>query len=163
MKKAMLVVICLVLAGCDYTVPLVSTPTIDIDRSVIGLWQKSKDGGQAEDLLVLPLSGKEYLVSFPSGTKHAMFARACLWRGEGMTLVQLNWYGTALAKLPEDNRTYQFASYSVKGDEMRIRLLNKDVVKKDIGSSEELVKAIANNKSNSYLFRDEMLFKKVKN
>ena len=158
----MLVVICLMLAGCDYTVPFVSTPSIDIDRSVIGLWQKSKDGGQTERLLVLPLSGKEYLVSFPAGTKHAMFARTCLWRGEGMTLVQLNWIGTALAKLPENNRTYQFASYSVKGDEMRIRLLNKDVIKKDIGSSEELVKAIAGNKTNPNLLGNEMLFMKVK-
>ena len=80
-----------------------------------------------------------------------------------MLLVQLDWFGTAQAKLPEDNRTYQFASYSVEGDGIRIRLLNKDIVNKDVGSSEELVKAISDKKTNPSLFCEEMLFKKVKN
>jgi hypothetical protein len=42
-------------------------------------------------------------------------------------------------------------------------VFNEDVVNKNIGSSKELVKAIADNKTNSNLFRDEMLFKKMKN
>lgn len=162
MKKTMLFVICLVFAGCDYTVPLVNTPTIDIDRSAIGLWQRAKDDGQIERLLVLPFSEKEYMVSFPASSKDSMFARGCLWQGAGVTLVQVDWFGTARAKLAEDNRTFQFASYSLEKDAIRIRLLNTDVVNKNITSSEELVKAIKNNTTNPNLFRDEMVFKKVK-
>jgi DNA-3-methyladenine glycosylase len=68
-----------------------------------------------------------------------------------------------IMKLPEDNQTYPFAAYSVKGNEMHIRLLSKDVVNKDTGASEKRVNAIADNKTDSNLFRDEMRFKKVKN
>ncbi len=161
MKRILLIsILCLLLLGCDYTVPLVTTPDLDIDTSVVGLWQRTMDDGQSESLLILPLSEKEYLVSFPCGAKDAMFARACFWRGSGMLLVQLDWFGTAQAKIPEDNRTYQFASYSVEGDAIQIRLLNTEVVNKDIGSSEELVKAIADNKTNPSLFGEKMLFKK---
>ncbi len=66
------------LIGCDYTVPLVTTPETEIDSSVLGLWQSSTENGQTEQLLVLPLDKHEYLVSYPSGAKDAMFARASL-------------------------------------------------------------------------------------
>jgi hypothetical protein len=163
MKKVLSVVVCAVLAGCEYTVPLVKTPKIDIDKSVVGLWERSKDNGQTESLLVLPLSPKEYMVSFPAGSKGAMFARGCLWRRAGMTLVQLDWFGTAKAKLAEDDRTFQFASYSLEGDEARIRLLNADIVSKDIKSSKKLAKAIVSNKDKPDLFRNAMVFRKVIN
>jgi hypothetical protein len=42
-------------------------------------------------------------------------------------------------------------------------VFDEDVVNKDIGSSKDLIKAIADNKTNSNLFRDEMLFKKMRN
>ncbi len=161
MKKLMFFLICLIIAGCEYAVPLPNAPNIDIDRSVLGLWQTTKNDGRTEDLLVLPLGEQKYMISFPSGTKNSMFALACLWRDKGMTLVQLNWFGTAQAEIPKDDRTYQFASYLVEGDEMRIRMLNKEVVNENIGSSKELAKAILDNRTNTRLFRDEMLFKKI--
>lgn len=42
-------------------------------------------------------------------------------------------------------------------------MLNPDVVPKDIKSSDALVKAITANKDNPKLFREEMVFRKVKN
>lgn len=164
MKRLMLMCVgCALLAGCDYTVPLVKTPDAKIDAAVVGLWQRYGDGGKVESLLVLPLNKQEYLVVFPVGSKDAMFARGCLWRAATITLVQLDWFGTAHGKFPEDNRTFQFASYSINGDSIRLRLLNPDVVAKDVTSSDVLAKAIANNKDDPKLFRDEMVFQKVKN
>ena len=163
MKKLMAIVACTVLVGCDYTVPLVKTPEMGIDSGIVGLWQRSKEDGQMESLLVLPLSKQEYMVSFPAGSKDAMFARACLCRSADKTLVQLEWFGTAQAKLPEGNRVFQFAAYSVAGDTITIRLLNADLVKKDAKSSAELAGAIADNKDKPDLFRNEMVFKKLKN
>ena len=72
MKKAMFVAVYVMLAECDYTVPLVNTPEIDIDRSVVGLWQRSREDGKTESLLVLPLNKHEYMVSYPAGSKDAM-------------------------------------------------------------------------------------------
>lgn len=74
----MLIIACGILVGCDYIVLLVTTPEMGIDSSVVGLWQRPKKDGQMEGLLVLPLGKQEYMVSFPSASKDAMFARACL-------------------------------------------------------------------------------------
>jgi hypothetical protein len=164
MQKLMLMcVACALLAGCDYTVPLVKTPNAGVDAAIAGLWQRSGVGGKMESLLVLPLNKQEYLVVFPVGSQDAMFARGCLWRSAAITLVQLDWFGTAQGKLPEDNRTFQFVSYAIKGDSMGLRLLNPDIVAKDVTSSDALAKAIADNKDDPKLFRDEMVFQKVKN
>ena len=157
-----LLLVCVAFAGCDYTVPLVNTPSLDIDNAVVGLWQQAKDGGQTENLLVLPLGKQEYLVSYPAGGKDAMFARGCLWRSADRTFVQLNWFGTAQGKLPEDSRTFQFATYKLEGDTLRVRLLNAEVVDRDAKSADALLQAIAANQGKSGQFRDEMVFKKVK-
>ena len=150
------------LGGCDYTTPLVATPEIEIDQALVGLWQSTKPGGPADKLLVLPLNPREYLVSYPAGKDDAMFGRGCLWRGAGLTLVQLDWFGTARAALPEDRRTFQFAAYTVAGGQLSVRLLNADLVKNDVQTPDELAKAIAAHKDDETLFREALLFKQIK-
>lgn len=151
------------LCGCDYTVPLVQAPEMDIDPGFVGLWQRLKEDGQAECLLVLPLGKKEYLISFPANSKDAMFARACFCRVAGQKLVQLEWIGTARAKLPESGRVFQFAACTVNAATVAIRLLNADLVQREAKSSRELARAIAANQDQPNLFRDAMVFKLVKN
>ncbi|MCX6993785.1 MAG: hypothetical protein NT011_11685 [Kiritimatiellaeota bacterium] len=163
MKKLLAFVVCGMLVGCEYNVQLVKTPELGIDSVAVGLWQRSKEDGQKESLLVLPLNKQEYMVSFPAGSKDAMFARACLCRTADMTLVQLEWIGAAQGGIPENNRVFQFATYSVAGDTITVRMLNADVVKKDVKSTAELAKAIADNKDKPDIFRDKMVFTKVKN
>jgi hypothetical protein len=163
MKRMMLwCVACALLAGCDYTVPLVKTPDAEIDTSVVGRWQRTGSDGKVESLLVLPLGKKEYLVAFPAGSEDAMYARGCIWRSGSLQLVQLNWFGTARGNLPDDNRTFQYASYAVAGDSITVRLLNPNVVSKDSSSSDALAKAIADNRDNPGLYRDSMVFQKAK-
>jgi hypothetical protein len=163
MKKLILVVVLGLLAGCEYTVPLAKSPEIGIDKAILGLWQRTKDDGQVEQLCVLPLDPKEYLVSFPSGVTNSMFARACLCRVADKSLVQLEWVGSGEGKLLEDNRAFQFVTYSLAGDRLTVRLLNSEVVSKDVASTEELTKAFAANKDNANLFKEPMVFTKVKN
>ena len=110
-----------------------------IDPGLVGLWQRTKEDGQTESLLVLPFNKQEYLVSFPSGAQDAMFARACLCRSGDQTLAQLEWIETARAKLPADRRVFQFAAWSLDNGTLTVRLLNPEIVKKDVKSSEELV------------------------
>jgi hypothetical protein len=164
MKNMMLMCVVVgLLAGCDYTVPLVRTPDRAIDTAIVGLWQRTGADGKVEQLLVLPLSDVEYLVVFPAGSTDAMFARGSLWHGAALTLVQLDWFGTAQGKLPEDNRTFQYALYTVASEILTVRLLNPDVVAKDIASSDALAREIANNEGHSNLFRNEMVFQKANN
>jgi len=162
MKKLCIVLLCGLLAGCEYTVPLVTVPSIKIDNTVVGLWQRTTKNGQKEQLLVIPLDSKEYLVSYPSESDEAMFARGCLATVGGMTLVQLKWFGTAQAAVPDDNRLYQYASYKVEGEKLTVRLLSSDVISKEIASTDALVKAIEANKSATNLFCESMVFTKIK-
>jgi hypothetical protein len=146
------------LAACDYTTPLVTAPAVEIDPAAVGAWQRTNAYGHTEALLVLPLNRHEYLISFPAGAKHAMFARATVWRGKDMALVQADWFGTAEGKVPDDRRTFQYADYSVEGDKLTVRLLNPEVISKDIHSAEALAQAIADNRQHPQLFREAMVF-----
>jgi hypothetical protein len=161
MKKLLFLLACGLLVGCDYTVPLVTAPGIEIDKSVLGLWQTPTEDGKTEQLLVLPLDNNEYLVSYPSDAKDGMFARACLCRTDDKILVQLKWFGTAEGKLPDDKRVFQFVSYSISDDKLTVRLLNSDVVKKDVASTKELAESIAANRDKPNLFKKAMVFTKV--
>ena len=162
MKKLWIVLVCGMFVGCEYSVPLVQVPEAEIDGALVGCWQKSGDAGTTDQLLVLPLDRKEYLVSYPAGSTNAMFARACICRVSGKTMVQLKWFGTDQANLPQDNRVFQYASYSVADDKLSVRLLNSDVVKKEARSKDELVSAISANADKPELFKDAMVFTRVK-
>jgi hypothetical protein len=162
MKRWLLLVVCGLLSGCDYTVPLVKSPEMDIDKSVVGLWQRTNEQGQSENLVVLPLDAREYLVSYPANSKDGMFARACLCRVGDTTLMQLRWFGTAQGGTPDDNRVYQLAAFTVSSDKLTARLVNAAVVGKDHASSDELAKAILAAKDDPKLFGEEMAFTKVK-
>jgi hypothetical protein len=163
MKKLLIVLAGCLLAACDYTVPLVTAPGIEIDKSLVGLWQRPNEDGKSDHLLVLPLDGNEYLVSFPSGTQESLFAKACLCRAGEKTLVQLKWFGTSEGKVPDDSRVYQFVSYAIAGEKLNVRFLNTDVVPKSAASTDELAKSIAANKDKTNLFNEVMVFTKVNN
>ncbi|MDX1594367.1 MAG: hypothetical protein R3298_08960 [Gammaproteobacteria bacterium] len=154
-------VLAVVLVACDYTVPLVESPTHAIDASAVGLWQRTTPDGRKERLLVLPLGENEYLVSFPAGSDKAMFARAAHWRGASVPLVQVDWFGTAEGRLPDDRRTFQYADYAVRGDALEIRLLDPEVVPKTVATAEALADAIARNADHPGLFREPLRFRRA--
>ena len=150
------------LAGCDFTVPLAPTSDTPIDNALVGAWERTTNNGARQRLLVLPLSKTEYLVSFPAGEKDAMFARATLCKAADLTLLQLAWFGTAQGATPEDGRVYQYASYDVTGDTLKGRLLNAEVVDRDVSSTAALAAAIEANRESPKLFRDLWEFTKAK-
>lgn len=162
MNKWMVFLVCAVVTGCDSTVPLVTEPTLDIDPALVGLWQCTPDGSPAVNLLILPLNKREYLVSYPAGEKEALFARGCLWRSGERTLVQLDWFGTVKGTVPTDSRTFQFARYRVEGEVLRVQLLNLSDRLQEATSPEELAKAFLGSQSDPELYREEMIFKRVR-
>ena len=162
MKPVMLALVGALVAGCDYPVPLVTRPTLPMDEKVAGLWQRAIPDGKIEALLVLSLDKETSIVSFPAGIKDSMFAKASLCRAGDRRLVQLQWFGTARGDKPDNNQVFQFADYTVAGDTLSVRLLNRDVVKNDVKTTDDLVKAIQANAANTTLFREPMVFKKAK-
>lgn len=148
-------------AGCDYTVPLVGKAYRDIDRALVGSWGRTNENGQAEQLLVLPLGLREYLVSYPAGAPHALFARGCVWVGSGMTLVQLDWFGNARGGTPDDAKTFQYASYQLEAEVLRVRLLNTDLIPGPFTNGAELAAAISTHRDDPALFRAPMEFSRI--
>lgn len=163
MKMMLMLVMCGILAGCDYTVPLVRESKTEIDKTLVGLWQRTNDKGQPEHLLILPLGTREYLVSFLSGTEaeSSIFARACLCKVDTVNLVQIEWIGTAKGKVPDNDKVFQYAAYSINGDSLAVRLLNPETAGRDAKTSEDLEKSILHNKDNPKLFREAMSFHKT--
>lgn len=156
-------VLCSILSACDYTAPLVEHPAIKIDRSVIGLWERTVAEKRSERLLVLPFDDRQYLLSYPAGSPDTLFGKACLWRRDNRTLVQINWVGTGAGTLPETNRTFQFAAYEKVDDTLVVRLVNPEVVSKDIDSTAELARAVEKNWHKRNFFREATTFSRVKN
>lgn len=163
MKHFLLALACLLFVGCDFTVPLVETPKLDLDKAVLGAWEKPKpDGGPGERLLVLPLDKHEYLVAFTGNGADFIYARGCLCKVADLTLVQLKWLGNSKGEAPDDNRIYQFASFSVTGNQLSLRLLNPETIGRDAKSTAHLTKAIEANQASPALFREAMVFTKAK-
>ena len=160
MKWRLTVVVCLLLAGCDFTVPLSGKPEMVIDKQAVGLWERVLPDGDTERLLVMALNEREYVLCWPKGAGTELFARAHLFEYSSKSLVQLQWFGNSEGAAPDDDRVFQIAAYSVAGDVLEIRLLNADVTGKDFRSSDELARAIESNKDNPSLFLDVMIFKR---
>ena len=161
MKAWMAILVCGMLVGCDYSTPLVEVSDSPVDRSVLGLWPRTEEGGGTQSLLVLPLGEKEYLVSFPAGASNSMFARGRACRVGDLALVQVEWVGTAKGTLPDDDRVFQFLRYSLKGNDLTVNLLNSQVVDKTVDSPEALAAAITAKRLRADLFREDMVFHKV--
>ena len=76
--------------------------------------------------------------------------------------MQLDWFGTSKGDVPDDRRTFQYAAYTAGADTLEVRLLNVDVVSRDVETSGELSKSIADHAGDPKLFRDAMSFQRVK-
>lgn len=161
MRWLLLSCLALIAAGCDFSVPLVKSPDTDTDQALVGLWRSAATNAAPEDLLILPLGRREYLVSYPANTKKSMFARCCLCRAADRPLVQLEWFGTGGGEVAEDAKVFQFASYTLEAGTLKIRLLNADTVGRDAKNAAELGEAIARKKDSADLFREEMVFKRA--
>ncbi|MBP7636911.1 MAG: hypothetical protein KBA18_03465, partial [Kiritimatiellae bacterium] len=147
------------LAGCDYTVPLAEKPETQIDTALVGQWQITLDGKDVR-LSVLALAADEYLVAYPSGTPDTLYARACLCQGTEFALVQLRWFGSANARADFSAHPYQYAAYGIEGDTLVARLINPEVVK-PAQTAAALLSAIKANNTNPDLFRSELRFTRV--
>jgi len=161
MKRSVLLgAACALLAGCDFTAPLIPAPGAEADAAMVGAWVRAKPDGVTERLLVLPLGRAEYLVSFPARTDSALFARAWLGQVKGRRLVQLEWIGTAEGKRPDSPRVFQVVSYALTNGTLDVRLLNADVVGHDAQTPKALARALTDHADDPALFREPMVFRR---
>ena len=151
---------CLMAAGCDYSVPLATTPELDADAQLVGVWAQTNEQKNVQQLLVLPLDKRELMIAFPAGSADSMYARVVFLRRADMNLAQLEWIGSGKGRA-DTRQVFQFAACEVKADALTVRLLNPDVVSNTVTSARQLVRLIKANRSNPALFRDAMNFHRV--
>ena len=58
MRSACIMMVCLLLVGCVYEVPLATESQQDVDKALLGTWQTVEADGKVRELLVLPLGGE---------------------------------------------------------------------------------------------------------
>jgi hypothetical protein len=151
---------CLLLVGCVYEVPLATESQQEVNKALLGKWQTVEDGGKTQELLVLPLGAKEVLVNYPSNAKDGMFFRAFVAQTGEKPIMQFQYLGNANGEAPEDRHVYHFGTFRLDGPQLVLRLINPEVVSKDVTSTEALAKAIAAQRDNPALFAEPVTFQR---
>ena len=166
MKHAALAIIVffLFITGCDYLAPLAVEHNVAIDPSVIGLWEEVPEGDKPPDpddrMLILKYSDTEYLVHYPT-RKDEGYYRAYPVKVDGISCVQIQQIGTAEGDF-KDARKYHVVSYSISSGELEIKVLNTDLVDKNLQDTALLKQAFLEKKDNKDLFTNPGKFRRVK-
>lgn len=160
MKRVCVCVLGLLVAGCVYEVPLSNEPQQVVDKALLGRWQTTGADGKVQELLVLPLGPKEYLVHYPSNAKDGIFFRAFVAQAGEVPIMQFQALGTAAGDVPDNGRVYHFGTFRLDGGQVVLRLLNEAVVSPDAKTSEALAQAIGEQRQNPALFGAPTVFRK---
>lgn len=161
MKTVCVLAVCLLLVGCVYEVPLATEPQQEVNKAWLGKWQTVAADGAVQELLVLPLGAKAYLISYPSNAKDALFFRAFVAQAGAVPIMQFQLLGAATGELPDGPRVYHFGSFRLDGPQGVLRLLNPEVVSRDVTTTEALAEAIASQRENPALFAEPTTFQRL--
>lgn len=161
MKRVCVCVLGLLVAGCVYEAPLSNEPQQAVDKALLGKWQTTDRDGKVQELLVLPLGPKEYLVHYPSNAKDGIFFRAFVAQGGEVPIMQFQALGTAAGDVPDNARVYHFGTFRVDGSQVVLRLLNSELISPELKTTEALAKALADQRQNPALFGEATVFQKL--
>ena len=157
------VLLVLGLTGCEYEVPLVEKKDIPVDEAILGLWEQvpgKDETGSPQEMLVLKYTDTEYLVHYPTG-KDGMYFRAYPIKIDGKIYVQTQLIGTRDGNIEKKDRRYHVVSYKLSDGQFEMRILNADLVDKNLTDSAKLMEAFLKNKDNKDLFKEPGKFRKV--
>jgi len=154
----------LLLAACEYDVPLTADHNIPIDDAVLGSWKIATIGNKDDDteIRIHKFSDTEYAVHYLEDGGNLYFRAYAINIG-GVSAMQLELTGSAKKAVgsDEDDR-YQVASYKIVDGLLHIALLNSELVDDELPDSESLRKAFVENKDNPELFNDPGVFRRIK-
>lgn len=152
-------------AGCIYEAPLTDEHAIQVDSSVLGLWEyvpsENEKPGVPEQMMVLQYSDTEYLIHYPTG-KGGMYFRGYLIRIGEVPCVQLQLVGSGEGPVSEgEKKLFHIASYQLDTGELVVRTLNTELVDADLKEPAALMAAFLQHQGNRELFTDPGRFRKI--
>jgi hypothetical protein len=149
MKKILLPFILILLAGCDYDVPLSQTAFAPANPALAGTWIEPS-GETSPVLMEVQTDGTEYRVAYTSDGDILNF-KGFQVSANGMDLIQLELQNAQTNK-------YLFVKYELTPEGLIFYRLNPEVVSAKCQNSEELLNSIAVHRNNPLLFTEPERF-----
>jgi hypothetical protein len=144
-----LLAIALLLAGCNYEVPLTARATRKIDERLLGVWLGGDDG--KDPMVVRQLDDSTYVVAMDDDLYRAFHSDLA---------------GTAFISVQElgDRRKYAYvtAEISTDGRQLTVRLVNDKIVPDDTKGRAALQKLIRAHLADPALFNKPLVFTRGK-
>ena len=139
----------LLLAGCNYDVPLTAKPTRNVDERLLGVWLGGDDG--KDTMTVRQFDEATYVVAMDHDLYRAYHS---------------DFAGTAFLSVQELNHDrlylYLTATLSADGHQLTVRTVSTKVVPEKTKSRTALQKLIQANLANPALFGDPVIFTRKK-
>ena len=151
MKNLILSVILLLLAGCDYEIPLSQTASAPANPALAGTWTGQSTDGKTVSMKV-ETSGTEYRVIYAEG-RDALTFKGFEVSTAGLNLIQLELQNG-------DAKKYLFSKYELTPEGLFVYRLNPEVISSKCQTSEELLNDITAHRQNPALFSEPLKFKR---
>jgi len=159
MNKLLLPVVLMLLAGCNYEVPLSQTASAPANPALAGTWTgQSADGKHVS--MEIKISGTDYTATYTS--TYTEGSDALTFKGFEITASGRNLIQLELQNADKDfqNNRYLFVKYELTPDGLSVYLLNTEVVSAKCQTTEELLKDIDVHRQNPLLFTEPLKFTK---
>ena len=153
MKTILLPVLLMLLAGCDYEIPLSQTASSPANPKLATTWLGQSTDGQ-DVSIEIKISGTDYLVTYTAGSQSIVF-KGFEVNVAGLHLIQLELQDTDPAS--QKNR-YLFVKYEEDLSGLSISRLNTEVVSAKCQTSDELLNDITVHWQNPFLFTEPLKF-----
>lgn len=154
MKNILLSVILVILAGCDYEIPLRQTASSVANPALAGTW-----AGQPADeetvSMKIATSGTDYFVTYTQGSNSLSFNGFEI-KAADLNLIQLELRGDTEGSKAK----YVFAKYELTPAGLSVHRLNPNVVSAKCQTAEELLNDINVHRQNPFLFSEPLKFTK---
>ncbi|MEI8206870.1 MAG: hypothetical protein WCG03_08330 [Kiritimatiellales bacterium] len=152
MKNILLSVILVLLAGCDYEIPLSQTASSDANPALAGTW-----AGQPADeetvSMKIATSGTDYFVTY-GASSNAFCFKGFEIKAAGLSLIQLELLGATEGS----KNKYVFAKYELTPSGLAVYRLNNEIVSAKCQTAEELLNDINVHRQNPSLFTEALKF-----
>ena len=157
MKKILLPIIAMLLAGCDYEIPLSQTAAGPANPKLTGTWSGQSTDGKPISM-EFKTSGMDYSVTYTDteGSDTLSF-KGFEIKVAGLNLIQLE-----LQTDDKDfkNNRYLFVKYELTAEGLSVYRLNTEVVSAKCQTTEELLNDLTAHKQNPLLFTEPLKFTK---
>jgi hypothetical protein len=149
MKKVLFPVLLMLLAGCDFDVPLSRTASAPANPALAGSWVQK--AAQETFTMNIRTSGTDYAVTYGEVGETPLTFKGFTVEAADLKLIQLELTDSGITK-------YLFVKYEMTPDRLSVYRLNKQVVSALCRTSEELLNDIALHKNNPALFEEPIQF-----